>query len=308
MFGYVTVNKPELKFKEFDVYQFYYCGLCRELKEKHGVMGQLTLTYDMTFLVLLLTGLYEPETDAKECRCAAHPLTKHPCGRNEFTAYAADMNILLTYYKCMDDWKDERKHLKYLYAAALSRGEKRSARRYAQKAGVIRQMLQKLDAAEQEGARRGSRGASDRQTEEEELDRMAGYFGKITEEIFVYKKDEWEESLRRTGFFLGKFIYLIDAYVDLEKDRKKGCYNPFEGLCVYPDFERQAERILTMMMAECCRSFERLPILENISILRNILYGGVWSRYEAAKAERMAAASGGETARPDEKRTGAAGK
>lgn len=56
MFGYVTVNKPEIKFKDFDVYRSFYCGLCRELRERYGIPGQISLTYDMTFVVLLLSG------------------------------------------------------------------------------------------------------------------------------------------------------------------------------------------------------------------------------------------------------------
>ena len=53
MFGYIIVNKQELKFREFDVYQSYYCGLCQSLKERFGRRGQLTLSYDMTFVALL---------------------------------------------------------------------------------------------------------------------------------------------------------------------------------------------------------------------------------------------------------------
>ena len=96
MFGYVIVNKQELKFRDFDLYQSYYCGFCRELKERYGVKGQVTVTYDMTFLILLLTGLYEAKDRVSECKCIAHPFDKHPTRRNSFTEYAADMNILLT--------------------------------------------------------------------------------------------------------------------------------------------------------------------------------------------------------------------
>ena len=116
MFGYIIVNRQELKLRELDVYQSWYCGLCRQLKEKYGVRGQLTLTYDMTFLILLLSGLYEAEEETAFVRCAAHPLGKHAARSSLFTGYAADMNVLLTYYQCMDDWKDEKKVLKKGYA------------------------------------------------------------------------------------------------------------------------------------------------------------------------------------------------
>ena len=62
MFGYVTIDKPELKIREFDEYRSFYCGLCRELRERYGIPGQISLSYDMTFVILLLSGLYETPT------------------------------------------------------------------------------------------------------------------------------------------------------------------------------------------------------------------------------------------------------
>ena len=106
-------------------------------------------------------------------------------------------------------------------------------------------------------------------------------------EIVTPREDEWSENLRAFGFFLGKFIYLCDAYEDVEKDIKKGSFNPLKRRFESPDFEEECKTILTMMMSECCREFERLPILENVEILRNILYSGVWCRYEAVHEKRM---------------------
>ena len=76
MFGYVVAHKPELRMREFYKYKAYYCGLCKVLREKYGFLGQLTLTYDMTFLVILLTSLYEKETNREEHRCIVHPTKK----------------------------------------------------------------------------------------------------------------------------------------------------------------------------------------------------------------------------------------
>ncbi|MCB8566882.1 DUF5685 family protein, partial [Fusobacterium ulcerans] len=50
MFGYVVINKPELKIKDFDQYQEYYCGLCQSLKKNHGRLSQFTLNYDLNFV------------------------------------------------------------------------------------------------------------------------------------------------------------------------------------------------------------------------------------------------------------------
>ena len=84
MFGYIHVYQPELKVKEYEVYQASYCGLCRSLKKRHGRVGQLTLSYDMTFLALLLTGLYEPKTMTGRSRCLAHPTRRHRYRNNPY--------------------------------------------------------------------------------------------------------------------------------------------------------------------------------------------------------------------------------
>ena len=109
MFGYVTANKPEMKLREFARYKGFYCGLCRRLRRLYGGVGQITLTYDMTFLIVLLTSLYEPATEETKKRCLIHPAKKQYMLYNEISDYAADMNILLASGHCEDDWKDEKK-------------------------------------------------------------------------------------------------------------------------------------------------------------------------------------------------------
>ena len=272
MFGYIIVNKPEMKFKEFDLYQSYYCGLCRSLKENYGKSGQITLSYDMTFMILLLTSLYEPKTQVSLQKCVIHPFTKHPTRINACSSYGADMNLLLSYYKCLDDWLDEHKIGKRAMAMFLHGRFKQVTAKYPQKEKVIREQMAQIRRCEKE--------------QSSNLDQTAGYFGKIMAEVFAWRQDEWEAELRRMGFFLGKFIYLMDAYEDLEQDQKTGNYNVFLSISQQPDFEQQTERILSMMMAECSRAFERLPIVENTEILRNILYSGVWCRYELVKRRR----------------------
>lgn len=272
MFGYIIINKGDMKFKEFDIYQSYYCGLCRKLKEKYGVAGQMTLSYDMTFLIMLLSGLYEPETVMGSCKCVAHPFEKHATRINEYTEYAADMNLLLSYYKCKDDWVDDKKYTKWVYAGLLEKGYHAVKRKYGGKAHRIETLMQQLTKKEKEGC--------------DDIDEMSRLFGKIMAEILVYKKDEWEDALCRLGLYLGKFIYLCDAYEDIEKDLKSDSYNPLYRLYKNPDFEGECRNILVMMMSECSKEFEQLPILDNIEILRNIIYSGVWYRYEKVRKER----------------------
>lgn len=272
MFGYVVMNKPEVKFKDFDMYRSFYCGLCRELKERYGLSGQITLTYDMTFVILLLSGLYEPPTKKGTTRCIVHPVRRQPVRKNAITEYAADMNIFLTYYKCKDDWNDERSIPGFAFGKLLEGKEKKSEKLWGKKVQTIVSCLDELSALEKENAT--------------DIDRVSGCFGRIMAEIFAYREDVWEPTLRRMGFYFGKFIYLLDAYDDVEEDVKKGNYNPFSKDYIIKGFDDRVKNMLMMMMAETCREFEKLPIIKYTDILRNILYSGVWCRFENVSGKR----------------------
>lgn len=281
MFGYIAINKPEIKFKDYDLYRSFYCGLCRELREKYGITGQLSLSYDMTFVIVLLSALYEPPTRRGTTRCVIHPVCRQQVRKNEFTEYAADMNVILTYYKCVDDWKDEKKLSRLAYAKLLNGNNKKLEAQYKEKTEKIISLLAQLSAWEKAG--------------EKDIDKMSGCFGKIMEEIFVCKKDMWEPALRRMGFYLGKFIYLLDAYEDVEKDIENENYNPFSERYMIEGFEEQVRQILIMMLSEACREFEKLPIIKYGDILRNILYSGVWCRFETVSHKRREARKGSKT-------------
>lgn len=268
MFGYVGVHKPELKFKEFDTYRAYYCGLCQSLKKKHGISGQFTLSYDMTFLVMLLSSLYEPDTTDNTYRCIAHPTKKQLTSINIYSDYVADMNVILSYYKCLDDWQDEKKLSRLAFSKLLKQGALNNKNvyenfiSYDDKTKIILDNLNLLHKYEAESIT--------------DIDTVAGTFGNIMAALFTPHHDEWEPYLSHLGFFLGKFIYILDAYDDIENDIKNNSYNPFCSICKQPDFSEQVMSMLKMMMAEAAGAFEMLPIIDNVEILRNILYAGVW--------------------------------
>lgn len=272
MFGYVTICEPELRVKDLKKYRAYYCGLCRVLREDYGFMGQMTLTYDMTFAVILLTSLYESETKTELHRCKVHPVKKQMMLRNEITSYAAAMNVLLAYYHMEDDWQDEKK-VSSLMTKSMIRGRaEKIIQKYPRQSQAIQVCLKELNRYEKE--------------QSTDIDRTAGCFGRLMEELFVYQEDIWADSLRRMGFFMGKFIYIMDAYEDLSEDMKKGRYNPLEGLYGQEDYEERMQQILRMMIAESTAEFEKLPCLVDVDILRNILYDGVWNRYNTIQMKK----------------------
>lgn len=275
MFGYININQKELSDENKRMYQAYYCGLCRKLKEICGRKGQLLLNYDMTFLIVLLTGLYELENERQEFTCALHPTKKQVSFVNEATAYAADMNIILSRQNFEDDWKDERAYTKKAFARLLGRDYERIMKKYPRQAKAVETYIEQIVRAE---ARR-----------EANLDVIAGLSGTMLGEVLAWKDDMWADELRCLGFYMGKFIYLMDAYEDIGEDRKKNHYNPLLLLEDEneKDFETLCKLMLTSMMSECAKSFERLPILLHADILRNILYSGVWCKYEYNRLKKQ---------------------
>ncbi|SFR55759.1 DUF5685 family protein [Anaeromicropila populeti] len=272
MFGYVTIHKPELKVKEYYRYKGYYCGLCNTLKRKYGKIGQMTLTYDMTFLVILLTSLYESKVREEKHRCIVHPGKKHWMLENEITEYAADMNIALTYHHLLDNWEDEKSLPGLAAAKILKRQYCLIAQKYPRQCTVMETTLQELRRHEK--------------SREENIEVLADCFGRLMEELFVYQEDVWAKSLRMMGYFLGKFIYILDAYVDIEQDIKNNCFNPLKSFCCEEDFDVKCMDILTATISEGVKEFEKLPLMEEVEILRNILYAGVWIQFSKTRIKR----------------------
>ena len=272
MYGYVTMNRAEMKFKEYDVYHAYYCGLCRELKEKGGPLLQLSLSYDLTFLTLLLSSLYEPEYEEGKMRCLAHPFEAHPYVRNHYTSYVADMNRILLFFKTEDDWRDEKKILRKLYGNLLKCKNKKTMSCYRKKSERIMEEMKKLRVMEEAG--------------EDNPDAPASCFGNILAEVFAPNQDEWSDTLREIGYYMGRFIYIMDAYDDMEKDEKKKNYNVLLSRKDMPDFDEYVRQILLYNAAQASKSFETLPVLSNAEILRNILYSGMLLRFDEIRKKK----------------------
>jgi hypothetical protein len=275
MFGYITIRKEELKMKDYATYKAFYCGLCRTLQESYGPIGQSTLTYDMTFFVLLLSSLYESKTLIKRNRCIVHPIKKQLQIRTHMSQYAADMNMIMSYYHLKDQWDDEKKLSGYMGAAILKGTYHKLCQTYPRQSAVIQQKMTRLTELEK--------------NKSTDIDCVAGTFGDLLGEICVVNEDHWAESLRKFGFYLGKFIYIMDAYDDLEDDLQKKRYNPLKSLFHELEteaYEAQMNQILTMMMTEATEVFEKLPCLELADILRNILYVGVWEKYDRIQQKK----------------------
>ena len=264
MFGYVIANPEALDSPAKARYRAVYCGLCRELGRRSGLKARLTLNYDAAFLVIILESVYGLTPESGVSSCFIHPMKKHEYHISPATAYAADMNVLLSHDKLLDNWSDDKSLASWAGAAILEREKRRIELAYPRQSAQMAQSLAALGQMERLG--------------ETKPDLGAAQFGALMGELFVWKQDEQEAALRAFGDALGRFIYILDACLDLQQDIKKERYNPLV-MTDRADFEP----ILNMLMGECAEAFEALPIHKDEAILRNIIYSGVWTRYAAQK-------------------------
>lgn len=292
MFGYVNIDKAELKFREYYKYKGYYCGLCKNLKRNYSELSRLTLNYDMTFLILILSSLYEVEDKAVKKRCIVHPFNKQINIENEITDYASAINVILSYYKSKDNWVDD-KDLKALVFSKLINGSyKKATALYKEKEKHIKSSLENIDKLEK--------------AKTSDIEIISNEFGNLMAEIMVYRKDHWEKILRKVGFFLGKFIYTIDAYLDMEEDKKNNSYNPFLLMnfdeskretelnnAQEPNLEQNykgatniddyAKEILMLNLAFLNEEIDKLPLIKDKGIIDNIIYSGIMTKFNKTK-------------------------
>lgn len=262
MFGYVICNKKGLSEEEIQRYQSIYCGLCQSLKKRYGQIERMSLNFDMTFLIIFLSSLYEPEEKTADFRCMIHPVHKKEDIWNKFTDYAADMTVALSYFKSLDNWEDDHSYVSKKYADILKKGYQKVQKQYPRQCRCIEENISQLAKIEKDTSSKP--------------DDAVNCNGKMLSELFVYQEDFWSNCLRNFGYELGRFIYLMDAACDYKKDIKKGNYNPLVRMKRQPE---EAEEILKMIIGNAAYHAEKLPLVQDGNLIRNILYGGVWQNY-----------------------------
>lgn len=263
MFGYVRVCKDELKVREFNLFRSYYCGLCKTLKREYGFISRMGLSYDVTFLALLLSSVSEEKVKIRPERCIANPFRSKPvCLSSGYLDYTAAANVMLMYAKLADDWQDERS-LRSLFCMPLFYPAKRKAKkRYDGLFAEISLHLRRLSELEKEKC--------------SEIDRLAHEFGMVMRAVFDVPF--FEENQRRVfshiGYCLGRYIYILDAYEDRAKDQKTKSFNPFL-ISEEKNDEQAIKTALLFTLSDVSNSYQLLDIKANKAILDNIIYLGL---------------------------------
>lgn len=271
MFGYVCPFKPELKFKEFDEYKSYYCTLCKTLHKQNGFLAKFFLNYDFTFLALFLASLNSDEKTVKMGKCMVNPLKKCMYRQTDEETFknVADISVIFLHYKLKDNIKDEN-IFKKIISGILLFLTKSSFKKAKEKLSEVNNFTNEQMAKQQ-------------QTEcmknidiHKAAEPSATLLGKVF--WYFYKNDEiMSRVLYEFGYNLGKWIYIIDAFDDFEKDVKSKSFNPFilEG---YTKKDEALTKYANQLLEECITGYENAYLLidvkQNNNLIENILFEG----------------------------------
>lgn len=270
MFGYIRAEKPELKMREYEIYRGVYCSLCRRLGKSYGFLSRLTLSYDFTFLALLDMSMRDGCTSFKPGRCPFNPAKRcNYLKDGEQLDFSASAAMIMLYYKIADDIKDEKGFKKLsalIIKPVFSRAHKKAAKAFPQVEKYVSDYMKSQNALEAENC--------------ESVDRAAEPTANVMANILSLLSDNQNQTraLARLGYCLGRYIYILDAACDYEKDEKSGSYNVLR----YVKGERHeyVPSQLYFAINEAAKAFELLDIKKHKPILGNIIYLGLEATFK----------------------------
>ena len=270
MFGYVKTHKPELKIKEYETYKAVYCSLCKKLGKSYGVISRFTLSYDFTFLAMLNMSLRDGCDGFVQGRCAFNPLKKcNYCKDDAALDMPSAAAMIMLYYKILDNIADERGFKKAGYLCLkpiFARAHKKAAKQYPNIESYVSEYINAQNTLEKNGCT--------------SIDEAADPTAKVMEQILSLCSDDEAQKrvLARLGYCLGRYIYLLDAAVDLPDDIKQGSYNVFKTKAG-DDIKQYIKITVTPQLYFCvneaARAFELLDVKRYKHILGNIIYLGL---------------------------------
>ena len=268
MFGYVRPDMPYLYIKDQTLYEALYCGVCKGIGQVCGQVARMGLTYDVAFLSALLHNLLGQDVKVEKQHCLTHCIrTKQMAEVDELTRKLGALNTELAYYKCVDDMQDgDKGGIKKL---ALNRGHKRAQKAYPELCAIVRKGMQAQASMEKAATDSVDRAA----------DPSATMMAQLSEYFLGDKKSEDAYAL---FYDVGKWVYLIDALDDYDRDAKKNAYNPFrlcygaESKCAL--VEAQAEDlqfIFGTLFSDIRERLGRLTMGFNRDLVDNVLLRGL---------------------------------
>ena len=273
MFGYIKPYVPQLLVVEHELYKATYCGLCRTMGKTTGCFSRFSLNYDFVFLALMRMVVNKEEITLNNRTCIAHPFKKRLMVEiNDTLKYSAKISTILTRLKLEDNVADSHGISKL----------------FAKIAGVVSIFLKKTDEnlKELEGeARSYIKELSDLEKENtDSIDTVADTFGKLLGSMSAHGYEgDTRDTMYKIGYHLGKWVYVIDAIDDMEKDIKKKSFNVIVnsfGNGLTNDDKALLYNAVTLELGAMSESIEKIDFTgysEVEGIIKNIIYRGMLS-------------------------------
>lgn len=269
MFGYVRADTPYLYIKDDTLYRAMYCGLCKGIAQVCGNGARMGLSYDVTFFSVLLHNIAGQDVKIEKQHCLTHCIRSRSMAEpDELSRKLGALNTILVYYKIKDDIDDgDKGRARKLWFA---RGYQRAKKAYPDIERIVRENMSKQSETEK--------------TQTESIDRAADATAEMIASFSDYALEEKATRHTRNLFYaIGKWIYLIDALDDYDKDKKKGAYNPF--LRAFPAESRaalmQSERgeelrfAFHALFSDMRENMANVRFLFNRDLIDNVLLRGV---------------------------------
>ncbi len=213
MFGYIRAEVPHLYIKDDILYKAMYCGVCKGIGKACGQKARMGLTYDITLLSILFHNIRGEDITVKKSHCITHCIrSKKMAAVDELTKKLGAFNTLLVYYKYTDDIADgDKGRGKRLW---FKDGYRRAKKAYPQMDEMVKAHLARQERVEKANT--------------DSVDRAAHASAMLTADFSDWiLEDKATEYTRNLCYAIGKWVYIIDALDDYDKDLKKESYNPF---------------------------------------------------------------------------------
>lgn len=273
MVGYIKPYKPELKIKEYNLYRSVYCRLCKSLGKNFGPISRLTLSYDCTFLYILCLSLRDSCISIKPGHCLVNPLKKCSfyADDDEF-GFISALSVILSYYKLKDNIKDNKFINKIRNSCLLPFficSYRKASLQYPEINQIIIDFISQQDEVE-----KLSSGTIDQFSEP-----TANMLSRLL--ILISNNEVQQRILKEFGYFIGKWIYLMDAADDIDEDLKNGNFNPFViNLINNKKMDKDniinyCNSILNQSLSRAIEAYNLLNIFHFKEILDNILNFGL---------------------------------
>lgn len=264
MFGYVTINKPELKIKEFEAYKGIYCTLCKEMDKEYGFLSRFLLSYDGAFYVMYKLGLSEDKIHVTKSSCSFNPCKKCMKITCENSVYkiACAITVILAYFKLVDNLHDSnflKKFILYILLPYFTFIKNKAKKKYPEIYNVVEKGMSDQFALEKEKC------AS--------IDKSAHPTAEILSQLFsLGEAGEKKEIARQFGYHLGRVVYFLDAFDDYEKDIKENNFNPFKNC---DNIVETSTHTINMSIGALTEAFKMQSFNNFSAVIENIIYDGL---------------------------------